>query len=141
MRLTADQVSKLTNLPIPTIRVYASRHKLGTKVGTNRYFSQADVQVILKGKRPETEKKAVKAPTKKAAKKPAAKAAKTAKAKGAKAKKAAKPASKPAAKPAAKAPAPAAPVAKKQGTGFWGRLFGQRQPKKKVDLMSAKATK
>ncbi len=152
MRLTVDQVSDLTGLPVPTIRVYASRLKLGTRIGNNRFFSQADVQRILKGKRPETEKKAVKASPKKAAKKPAKKAAKTSKAKTAKArpaaasaKPAAKPASKPAAKPAAKsaqkAPAPAAPAAKSARPSFWSRLFGGGSPKKKVDLMAAKTTK
>ncbi len=112
MRLTVDQVSDLTGLPVPTIRVYASRLKLGTRIGNNRFFSQADVQRILKGKRPETEKKAVKASPKKAAKKPAKKAAKKAARKPAKktAKKAAKKPAKKAARKS-KAAAPAAPAA------------------------------
>jgi len=48
MRLTIEELSKLTNLSISTLRVYASRQNLGKKVGNKRVFSQADVQKHLK---------------------------------------------------------------------------------------------
>ena len=49
MKLTIEELSKRTKLSIPTLRVYVSRQKLGTKVGNNRYFSQADVDKLTKG--------------------------------------------------------------------------------------------
>jgi hypothetical protein len=147
MDLTIEQVSKLTKIPIPTLRVYVSRQKLGRKVGNNRVFSQADVQKLLKGSRRGSAKTESSAPTRKAAKKSApkaAKAAKSSKPKPAAAKPAAKTAPKPVAKPATKAAAkpqvPAKPEPKATRPGFFARLFG-RQPKKKVDLLSARTTK
>jgi hypothetical protein len=136
LKLTIEQVSKLTKLSIPTLRVYVSRQKLGTKVGNNRFFSQADVQKLLKGSRrpagkPEA-KTAAKAPSKKA--------------KVAKAKKAA-PRPKPAAAkpPAQKAPAPKVekPEVKTKPVrpSFWSRLFGGRAPKQKINVLEAKSTK
>ena len=48
MKLTIEQLSKLTKLSIPTLRVYISRQKLGTKVGNKRVYSQTDVQKLLR---------------------------------------------------------------------------------------------
>jgi DNA-binding transcriptional MerR regulator len=142
MKLTIEQVSKLTKLSIPTLRVYVSRQKLGTKVGNNRFFSQADVQKLLKGSRraggKAEAKTATKAPSKKAKVAKPAKAAKAAKA-------------APRPKPAAAKPAPqkaAAPKAEKPElktkpvrSSFWSRLFGSRGPKPKINVLEAKSTK
>ena len=73
MNLSIEQVSKLTKLSIPTLRVYVSRQKLGTKVGTKRLFSQSDVQKLLKAAKKSPTAKKTKSPSRKAsaAKKPA----------------------------------------------------------------------
>jgi len=150
MKLTIEQVSKLTKVSIPTLRVYVSRQKLGTKVGNNRFFSQADVQKLLKGT-----KKAAAKETKPAAKAPAKKAkpAKQAKASSRPKASAAKPA---ASKPAAAKPAPVKAPAQKTAAprtdkpelkvkparpSFWSRLFGSRGPKQKINVLEAKTTK
>ncbi len=121
MKLTVEQVAKLTKLSVPTLRVYASRQKLGKKEGNKRYFSQDDVKKLLKG--------ASSAPAKKAPAKSAKKAAK-------------KVASKPAKAPRKTTAAPAAKHAepvktqKTERKSFWS--FLQRKPKEKVTLMDAK---
>ena len=57
MKLTVEQVAKITKLSIPTLRVYISRQKLGTKVGNTRYLTQNDVNKILKKKSPPSRNK------------------------------------------------------------------------------------
>ena len=46
MKLTVEQVAKMTNLSTATVRLYASRKKLGTKEGNRRYFSKKDVEEL-----------------------------------------------------------------------------------------------
>jgi hypothetical protein len=146
VKLTIEQVSKLTKLSIPTLRVYVSRQKLGTKVGNNRFFSQADVQKLLKG-------------TRKTTGEPQARTASKAPSKKAKVAKSSKPAPRPkttpartvAAKPVAakssvqKAAAPKAdkPELKMKPArpSFWSRLFGSRGPKQKINVLEAKSSK
>ena len=74
MKLSIEQVSKLTKLSVATLRVYVSRKKLGTKVGNKRVFSQLDVQKLLKSSSRQTDGKIKgkpKANVAKAARKPA----------------------------------------------------------------------
>ena len=134
MKLSMEQLSKLTKLSIPTLRVYVSRKKLGTKEGNKRVFSQSDVQKLLRDtkKAPADGKKAP-ASTKKAAPK-AAKAAR----KAAPRKQAGTPE---AAKPKAQALKPSTPSVKTTKPSFWTRLFGGRKQKQKVSLLDAKVTK
>ena len=68
MNLTIQQVAKLTKLSVPTLYTYASRQKLGKKVGNKRVFSQADVQKLLKGSKKSPPKKKAKPPAKKRSK-------------------------------------------------------------------------
>ena len=49
MNLTIEQLSKVTNLSVSTVRVYASQRNLGKKVGNKKIFSQAEVRILLKG--------------------------------------------------------------------------------------------
>jgi hypothetical protein len=131
MNLTIEQLSKLTKLSVPTLRVYVSRQKLGTKVGNKRMFTQADVQKLLKE-----------------SKKSPAKSSKSAARKVGSAKKS--PAAREPAKTAGARPAAARPVDKARASGssgktgtssFWTRLFGGRKQKAKVSLMDAKTTR
>jgi hypothetical protein len=127
VKLTIEQLSKLTKLSIPTLRVYVSRQKLGTKQGNRRVFSQSDVQKLLK----DSKKTTVASKSKTAPKKPVVgkKSARTgaAAARGVKARAAN-------GKPAAAAPKAARP-------SIWSRLFGARKQKQKVGLLDAKVTK
>jgi hypothetical protein len=139
MKLTVEQVAKMTKLSTATVRLYASRKKLGTKEGNRRYFSKKDVEELTgssssasrkskaasnaaqKGK-PAGKKAVAKKPgAKKATRKrlpKAASASVTAEAKG---------------KPAAKLE----PRVEKRS--FWA-LF-RRQPRQKVALLDAKVKK
>ncbi len=123
MKLTVEQVAKLTKLSVPTLRVYASRQKLGKKEGNKRYFSQDDVKKLLKGasaapsKKAPAKKAATKA-QKKVAKKPARASRKTV-----------------TAAPAAKHAEPVK-TQKAEKKSFWS--FLRRTPKEKVTLMDAK---
>lgn len=135
MKLTVEQVAKMTKLSTATVRLYASRKKLGTKEGNRRYFSKQDVEAIS-GTSSTASKKS------KAASKGTAKPAKRGRPAG---KKAA--AKKPVAKQAARKSLPkaaAAPVAAKpeprvEKRSFWA-LF-RRPPKQKVALLDAKIKK
>lgn len=49
MKLTAEQVAEMTKLSVGTVRVYASRQKLGTREGNKRFFSKDDVKKLTKG--------------------------------------------------------------------------------------------
>jgi hypothetical protein len=125
MKLTIDQLSKLTKLPIPTLRVYVSRHKLGIKVGNRRVFSQADVQKLLKSPKkspPKNKLKPAVKKTSKRAKKP-------------------KPITASVAKPKAVSPIQNTVAANPMKPSFWSRLFGGRKEKEKISLMDAKTTK
>ncbi len=134
MRLTIEELSKRTKLSVPTLRVYVSRQKLGTKIGNNRFFSQADVEKLMKG----SKRGAGKGRRAKARK--AGSSVRSAKAKQARTRPArVKPARKApvaAAKPAA--PPVARPEQKPVKRSFWSRLFGGRRPPQKISLMQAK---
>jgi hypothetical protein len=125
MNLTIEQVSKLTKLSVPTLFAYASRKKLGKRLGNKRFFTQADVQLILKDSR--------KSPTSKKAKTPIKKA--TIRKVPSKSKPIAAP------KPTAANSERTTPVVKSQKPSFWTRLFRGRKRPKKVSLMDAKTTK
>src|SRR5208337_2820701 len=129
MKLTIEQVSKLTKLSIPTLRVYVSRKKLGTKVGNKRVFSQLDVQKLVKAsKKPRAERKS-KAPARRVVTR----------------KKPAKPetAITPVGKSMANSSKPSSQIAKSNHRSFWSRLFGGRQQtqKQKISLLDAKASR
>jgi len=127
MKLTIEQLSKLTKLSIPTLRVYVSRQKLGRKVGDKRVFSQSDVQKLLKSsKRPPAEKK-IKPPHKKAE---ASKKTIQAVQKGSHV-----------AKPNASISKAGELSTKSAKPSFWTRLFGGRKKKQKVNLLDVKTTK
>jgi hypothetical protein len=130
MNLTIDQVSKLTKLSVPTLYVYASRQKLGKKVGTRKVFSQADVQKLLKGAKKTSPKKTTKAPSKKTSKK----AIRTESVRASKPKAAAGKTIRVDTKPT---PVSTKPVK----ASFWSRLFGSGKKQTKVGLMDAKVTK
>ncbi len=132
MRMTIEELSKRTKLSIPTLRVYVSRQKLGTKVGNNRFYSQADVDKLMKGSK------------RKSAGRPAA--GSRAKAKGPgkprksaprKTARAAAPRKQAAVAKPAPQPAPVAAPAKPERRSFWSRLFGGR-PAQKISLMQVK---
>ena len=127
MKLTIEQLSKLTKLSIPTLRVYVSRQKLGTKSGNKRLYSQTDVQKLLKAsKKPSLKKRIV----------PSKKKASTGR-KGIKA--ASIKADVTRAKP--QSLVPVGPIVKTTKPSFWTRLFGGRKPKQKISLLDAKMTK
>jgi DNA-binding transcriptional MerR regulator len=125
MKLTIEQLSKLTKLSIPTLRVYVSRQKLGMKVGSKRLFSQSDVQALLKASK----------------KSPVAKAGKSTPKKKVAAKKTKEPTKAAAARPKAEKTRTSEPAAKRVKPSFWTRLFGGRQQKTKVSLMDTKTTR
>ncbi len=119
MKFTVEQVAKLTKLSAATVRVYASRQKLGTREGNKRYFSKADVNKLMQ-------------------KAPAAGARKPAPTKKRKAR-TTRPASRPQ-KPVQKPVEKKAPEMKAETPpkkrSFWS--FLRRQPQQKVTLMDAK---
>ena len=129
MKLTIEQVSKLTKLSVATLRVYVSRQKLGTKVGNRKVFSQSDVQKLLKNSKGSTGKGKGKG-------KPKQNVAKVARnptqIQGAK-------------QPTIKAKAPLSKTGgampKPEKRSFWRSLFGTRKPKQKVKLLQAKTTR
>jgi uncharacterized membrane protein len=127
MKLSIEQLSKLTKLSIPTLRVYVSRQKLGIKQGNRRVFSQSDVQKLLK----DSKKAPVARKTKTAPKKTTAGPKKAGN----------PPVNKPARKPAATNAKPSAPAVKSVRPSIWSRLFGARKQKQKVGLLDAKVTK
>ena len=114
MNLTIEQVSKLTKLSVPTLYAYASRKKLGKRLGNKRFFTQADVQLILKDSRKSPGRKKAKAPIKKAIRKAPSKS---------------KPIEAP--KPTAANSQRTTAVVKSQKPSFWTRLFGSRKRPKK----------
>jgi DNA-binding transcriptional MerR regulator len=133
MKLTIEELSKRTKLSIPTLRVYVSRQKLGTKIGNNRFFSQADVDKLMKGSKKSGGKGKSKAGARKAA--PARKPRKAAAKKAPRAAAAKKPAA-----PVKPAPQPEKVElkAKAQKRSFWSRLFGGGRPAQKISLMQVK---
>ena len=44
MKLTAEDVAKATKLSLATVRAYARQRKIGTKVGSKRLFTMADLK-------------------------------------------------------------------------------------------------
>lgn len=127
MKLTIKQLSKLTKLSIPTLRVYVSRQKLGTKIGNKRVFSQSDVQKLLKASKKSRAERRVKAPTNRA----------VAKNKSLKP----QPVRTSAAKQNANNAKSGTPTVKSTGPSFWARLFGGRKQKQKISLFDARARK
>ena len=127
MKLTIEQVSKLTKLSVATLRVYVSRKKLGTKVGNKRVFSQLDVQKLLKSsKQTDGKNKGKPKPNvAKAARKPA----RTRATRQSPIKKTA-----PLTKVEHAMPRP-------EKRSFWKSFFGTRKPKQKVKLLQAKTTR
>lgn len=120
MKLTVEQVAKKTNLSTATVRLYASRKKLGTKEGNRRYFSQKDVDLLTKtpssgGRKRKAAKKAAPAKRKVGGKKPATAVSTFA------------------------AAIPAKPAPKPESRSFWS--FFRRQPTQKVSLLDAKVKK
>jgi hypothetical protein len=128
MNLSIEQLSKLTKLSIPTLRVYVSRQKLGKKVGTKRVFSQSDVQKLLKV--------AKKSPAAKKQRPPSRKTGAVKKSSPVK-----KPGKAPAARPTGDKVRANEPAAKPVKASFWTRLFGSGKQKPKVSLMDAKTTR
>ncbi len=139
MKLTVEQVAKMTKLSTATVRLYASRKKLGTKEGNRRYFSKQDVEE-LRGT-PSSASRKTKTASKAAKKgKPAGKkaAAKKPVARKATRKRLPKAASAPVTAEAKGKPA-AMPEPRVEKRSFWS-LF-RRQPKQKVALLDAKVQK
>jgi MerR HTH family regulatory protein len=128
MNLSIEQLSKLTKLSIPTLRVYVSRQKLGKKVGTKRVFSQSDVQKLLKV--------AKKSPAEKKPKLPARKTRAAGKSAPVK-----QPSKVTSARSKVDPVRGKEPSAKAPKASFWTRLFGTRKQKPKVSLMDAKTTR
>jgi len=125
MKLTIEQLSKRTKLSVPTLRVYVSRQKLGTKVGNRRFFSLPDVQKLLKNSKGSKVKGKQREKTVKAAKKPThTRASKQS-----------------TFKPKAPLATVREPIAKTEKRSFWSFLLGTRTPKQKVNLLQAKTTK
>jgi hypothetical protein len=127
VKLTIEQLSKLTKLSIPTLRVYVSRQKLGIKQGNRRVFSQSDVQKLLK----DTKKSPVTRKAKSAPKK----------AVPGKKKASSQPAKKPAQKTVVTSAKPTVATVKSTQPSIWTRLFGARKQKQKIGLLDAKITK
>lgn len=143
MKLTIEQVAKLTKLSVPTLRVYASRQKLGTKVGNRRVFSQAEVQELLKSSKKSGAKSkgAAHSPARPAKKKTQARVSKRPRAAAKPATAKSPPARTSTAQSAAAKPStakPMMPMAKPEKRSFWQSIFGARKPKEKVKLLEAK---
>jgi hypothetical protein len=126
MNLTIQQVSKLTKLSVPTLYAYASRKKLGKRVGNKKFFTQADVQKILRGSKKSPNKR-VRSRTQKARK-----GTRTVKSDLTRA---------PVSKAVAASSKPTTAAVKSQKPSLWTRLFGSPKKPKKVSLMDAKTTK
>jgi hypothetical protein len=62
MKLTVQDVAKITGLSIATVRQYSWRMKLGTKVGTKKFFTSVEAKKIGSGSRSAPRKKAGKTP-------------------------------------------------------------------------------
>lgn len=78
MKLTVEDVAKMTGLSISTVRQYSWRMKLGTKEGTRKMFSREEAKKLSSGSVPAVKSTAKKAPARKPAKskKPVARAKK-----------------------------------------------------------------
>ena len=141
MKLTVEEVAKLTKLSVATVRLHAANKKLGTKEGNRRYFSGKDVEAIkASSSSGSANKKAAKA-EKKTAKKPGRKpAAKKAAVKKSPARSQAKrPAGKPVleSKPKLAVKQESQPQPEKRS--FWS--FLRPRPKQKVSLLDAQVKK
>jgi hypothetical protein len=107
--------------------VYVSRQKLGTKIGNKRFYSQSDVQKLLKVSKKSPATKKAKTPAKKViSRKKSATAAVE---------------SPSAAKPKADGSKASSHALRPNAPSFWTRLFGGRKQKQKVSLLDAKTTR
>ncbi len=139
MKLTVEQVAKMTKLSTATVRLYASRKKLGTKEGNRRYFSKKDVEELT-GASSSTSKKS-KVASKAAQKgKPSGKKAVGKKLVGKKAARKRLPkAASASVMPESKSKPTAKPEPRVEKRSFWS--FFRKQPKQKVSLLEAKVKK
>ncbi len=128
MKLSIEQLSKLTKISVPTLRTYVARKNLGTKVGNSRVFSQADVQKLQKSAKGSNGGAKAKANTLKA------KITKT----STKSKQQNK---KETVKPKVLLKKIESPKAEPRKKGFWTSLFGGRKAKEKVSLLDVKNRK
>ena len=122
MNLTIEQLSKLTKLSVPTLRVYVTRRKLGRKVGKRRVF-QVDVQKLLKTSKGSNGNMKAKAKTSRV--KPSKDTL----------------VSKQDKKLKVVQPKIESPKLEPKRKGFWSSIFGARKPKEKVNLLEAKTRK
>ena len=127
MNLSIQQVSKITKLSVPTLYTYASRQKLGKKVGKKRVFSQNDVQKLLKGSKKSVNKKNGKPSARKA--KTHKRSIKTVPIKAS------------STKPNATSSIPSRQAPKSTKPSFWSRLFGGPNEQKRHSLLGKKGTK
>lgn len=138
MKLTVEEVAKLTKLSVATIRLHAAKKKLGTKEGNRRYFSRKDVDEIKGSSSGGNAKKKPAGAGKKPGRKPAAKAAgKAAAAKPAARRQARRPSAPPVTEP--KARQAAQPEPRHEKRSFWS--FLRPRPKSKISLLEAKIKK
>ena len=78
MKLTVEDVARMNNLSVSTVRQYSWRMKVGTKKGTRKYFTREEAKMIGAGGQSKSKPKAKAASSKKKAKpvrKPASKKA------------------------------------------------------------------
>jgi hypothetical protein len=127
MSLSIEQVAKLTKLSVARVRAYTSTQHLGTKVGSRRVYSQADVKKLVKisEKNPATAKRMAMPPKPKhhaAPRKRTRKQASLGKEKTA-------------------LVAPPISVTKPQKKPFWSFLFPRAKQGKKVSLLEVKSPK
>ena len=127
MNLTIEQLSKLTKLSVPTLRVYVTRRKLGRKVGKRRVFSQADVQKLLKTSKGSNGNSKAKA--------------KTSRVKTNKGTLVSKQNKKETVQSKVVQPKIESPKLELKSKGFWSSLFSARKPKQKVNLLEVKTRK
>jgi hypothetical protein len=127
VNLTIEQLSKLTKLSVPTLRVYVTRKKLGRRVGKSRVFSQADVQKLLKTSKGSNGKTRAKP--------------KTPRVRTSKGRLNSKPNKRETVDPKVVQPKNESPNLESKKKGFWSSLFGGRKPKAKVNLLEVKTRK
>ena len=126
MKLTIEQLSKLTKIPVPTLRVYVTRKGLGTKVGKSRVFTQVDVQKL---------QKSAKDPNRKAKAKVNISKSRTVRG----SEKSKKQNNKESVKPKVALNKMESPVLEPRKRSFWSSLFGARKKSEKVDLLAVKS--
>jgi DNA-binding transcriptional MerR regulator len=127
MKLTIDQVAKLTGLSVSTVRAQTSKQHLGTKVGNKRSYTQGDVQKLIKssGKRKTSRKP-------KDAKKQASRNLKTSKSAGKQT---------PIKNVSKSQPTESVSAVTLQKKSFWAFIFPRARQKAKVSLLEVKHPK